>query len=242
MRRTLPILLSLTAGLWACNDGMAEDVAVVSGPILGAPIDAPASARADGSSAPRKPAPEVKRSGASSGEAQPASPGTDAPSAATPKAPTGANPEHGVKSSGPTDLAEGEVFLTFEDLAWPEYQPPELRDLDEETIELSDFPEHLQELHGAQARMDGYMVPVDFEDKKVTSFILSRYLPGCCFGVMPLLDEWVEIEVVIEGGVDYFPYQIVRVSGEFEVGELLDDYGYVRSIFRMKAEKVEEQF
>jgi hypothetical protein len=66
-------------------------------------------------------------------------------------------------------------------------------------------------------------------------------MAGCCFGAMPRLDEWVEVQVGVGGGVDYIPFQAVRVTGPFEVGEVLDDYGYVRSLYRMKAESVEDQ-
>jgi hypothetical protein len=41
--------------------------------------------------------------------------------------------------------------------------------------------------------------------------------------------------------LEYFPYQVVRVIGTFEVGEKLDDYGYVRSIYRLRADEVDEQ-
>jgi len=92
-----------------------------------------------------------------------------------------------------------------------------------------------------RAAFDGYMIPVDFAERKVTTFLLSRYVANCCFGAMPRLDEWIEVEVSAPGGVDYVPFRVVRVTGSFEVGELLDDYGYVRSLYRMKADSVEDQ-
>jgi hypothetical protein len=194
---------------------------MVEGPIRGAPLDpGPPPAAAEAPAAPAEPAP--------------AAPGP-------PAAPRGENPEHGVKASAPAHLPEGTRYLTFEDVSWPEYEPPELRDVDEEILPLSEFPEALRELDGTRAAIDGYMIPVDFANRKVTSFILSRYLANCCFGVMPRLDEWIEVDVLVEGGVDYVPFRVVRVTGELEVGEVLDDYGYVRSLYRLRAEDVEDQ-
>jgi len=151
------------------------------------------------------------------------------------------DPNDGVKAVRPANLPKGLQYLAFDDVAWPDYEPLDMRDVDAEAYGTDQFPAEVARLNGAHVAFDGYMVPVDFEDRRVTNFILSRYLPGCCFGVMPRMDEWIEVEVQIDGGVEYFPYQIVRVTGTFEVGEVLDDYGYVRSIYRIKADEVEEQ-
>jgi len=154
---------------------------------------------------------------------------------------SGHNPGDGVKAVKPVHLPDGLRYVSFEDVGWPEYEPLDMREVDAQAYATSEFPEAIRTLDGARVAFDGYMVPVDFENRRVTSFILSRYLPGCCFGVMPRMDEWIEIEVKIEGGVEYLPYQIVRVIGTFEVGESLDDYGYVRSIYRIRADEVDEQ-
>ncbi len=232
MRPRASIAVSLALAFAASCGEDAYDVAALSGaPIEGAPIDAPVK--------PPERAPEPPELAEVEPEPS-ATPDADPPPAIPP--PGGHGSGHGVTSAPPAEnLQEGTSFITFEDVAFPEYEPPELREVEDEVLELSEFPEAVLKLNGTEVAMDGYMVPVDFEDRKVTSFILSRYLPGCCFGVMPMMDEWIEVEVLEEEGVDYFPFQIVRVTGEFEVGEVLDDYGYVRSIYRIQAEKVEEQ-
>jgi hypothetical protein len=170
---------------------------------------------------------------------EPAVAALDPPAAAPLK--SGHNPGDGVKAAKPAKLPAGLRYLAFEDVTWPEYEPLDMRDVDAEAYPTSAFPEAVRGLDGARVAFDGYMVPVDFENRRVTSFILSRYLPGCCFGVMPRMDEWIEVAVKVEGGVEYVPYQVVRVIGTFEVGEVLDDYGYVRSIYRIRADEVDEQ-
>ena len=214
---------------------------MVEGPIRGAPLDAGPPGAAAG--AAEEPPPEPAPGPASTQAPLPEGTAAAEPPAPPPAIPRAAaeNPAHGVKASAPADLPAGTRYIAFDDVSWPEYEPPELRAVDEEQLALSDFPERIQALNGVRAAFDGYMVPVDFSNRKVTSFILSRYVAGCCFGAMPRLDEWVEVQVGIEGGVDYIPFQAVRVTGPFEVGEVLDDYGYVRSLYRMKAESVEDQ-
>ena len=101
------------------------------------------------------------------------------------------------------------------------------------------FPEEVLALDGERIALEGYKQPLSFNGNKVASFVLSPYPPGCCFGGMPGLDEWVEVEVAGDG-VDYFAYRVIRVTGELEVGEELDDWGYVASLYRMNSDKVEK--
>lgn len=54
--------------------------------------------------------------------------------------------------------------------------PAAIRDLDEETVALA-----------------GFMVPIEFEDDKVSSLILVRDQLLCCFGQQPKLNEWVYV-------------------------------------------------
>ncbi|MCZ6598663.1 MAG: DUF3299 domain-containing protein [Planctomycetota bacterium] len=248
LRATAPALLLLIPA--ACSDGsVVEPVAMVAGPVRGAPIDsAPAAAKEPeldqepvGSSV--EPEAETLAVAATNGDEVVASEPEDVAPEEEEAPPVAARHAPGHGASGEARILEGGLrLLTFEEFAFPDYQPPEMRAAEEELLALTDFPEKIQGLHGLEVAMDGYMVPVDFEDRRVKSFILSRYLPGCCFGVMPLMDEWVEVAVADEEGVEYHPFQIIRVKGRFEVGELVDDYGYVRSIYRLDAAGVEEQW
>ena len=43
-------------------------------------------------------------------------------------------------------------------------------------------------------------------------------------------------------GAENVAMRIVRVTGELEVGELLDDYGYLASVYRLQAESVHSQW
>ena len=139
-------------------------------------------------------------------------------------------------------LEDGVELVAFDDLMLPDYVPPAV--LDGEDDELRDtaelFPEEIATLDGERIALEGFMMPLEFSGNRVTAFVLSPYPPGCCFGGMPMLDEWVDVSLEDDEGVEYFAYRVVRVTGEFEVGEQLDDWGYVTSLYRMKSDKVEK--
>jgi hypothetical protein len=240
-RAAAGVLAAFAALANGCSPGDGDgDVPEVAGSLDGASF-APAPEDA-GSTVPAAPVAAAERAvdGAPADAPGALGGGAGAPDPA-PGATATHDPEDGVQAVAPPDLPDGVRYLAFDDVAWAEYEPLDLRDIDADAFATADFPAPIRALDGARVAFDGYMVPVDFEERRVTSFILSRYLPGCCFGVMPRMDEWIEVEVLDEDGVEYFPYQIVRVTGAFEVGELLDDYGYVRSIYRIRADDVEEQ-
>lgn len=255
--RPLPPLAWALPLLVACSGGGDEAAPVPLASIQGAPLDAPVTPPkvvetlevvAETPVARAEPAPKGPADGGTEPAAgEPAdeqvsvgADATEAPAAAEAAPPGGHGSGHGASGSASVVVVDGVHQASFEVIAFEDYEPPELRDV-EEPLSLEEFPEAVRQLDGLEVALDGYMVPVDFEDRMVTSFILSRYLPGCCFGVMPMMDEWVEVEVATEEGVEYLPYQIVRVVGTFEVGELLDDYGYVRSIYRLRAKEVQAQ-
>lgn len=114
---------------------------------------------------------------------------------------------------------------------------------DEEGREDDDlFPERVLQLHGERVAIEGYMTPMKYDEEsdRIVTFALSRYLPGCCFGMSPGYDEWIEIEVLAEGGVEYMAYGTIVVTGKFEVGEVLDEFGYLSSIYRLEADSIKQ--
>ncbi len=131
--------------------------------------------------------------------------------------------------------------MQFDELELVAYEPPDPEATDAEREARGEvLPALLRDLDGETISIRGYMSPLEFEDDRVTSFVLSRNLPGCCFGVLPQPDEWVEVDVLMKGGVDYLPFGSVVVTGRLEVGEEFDEYGYVTSVYRLQAESVEE--
>ncbi|HKX45717.1 MAG TPA: DUF3299 domain-containing protein, partial [Planctomycetota bacterium] len=136
-------------------------------------------------------------------------------------------------------LAEGVEPLAFEDLVLPSYRPRAVLDDDVARGGEELFPPEILALDGRSVAIEGFMMPLDYLADRVSQFVLSPYPPGCCFGGLPGMDEWVDVEVLDPAGCEYFAYRTIRVTGTFEVGEVLDDYGYVSSVYRLRATAVE---
>lgn len=101
------------------------------------------------------------------------------------------------------------------------------------------IPPEILALDGANAQVEGWMVPLEITDEgHVKSFILVNKPPECCFGDMQAMNEW--IDVVMEPGkhAEFNVDRPVKVSGKLEVGEKTED-GFVLSVYRMKAENAQ---
>lgn len=122
-------------------------------------------------------------------------------------------------------------------LAIPGYDPPELRPEGEGPMRLEDFPPAVRALDGRTVHARGYPIAAELERGEVHRFLLSRFPPGCCFGAVPVLDEWIAVTVE-EGVAPLDPNVPVEVSGGLEVGEVLGEDGFAVSLYRMRAERV----
>lgn len=108
--------------------------------------------------------------------------------------------------------------------------------------EDSPFPEEIRALDGKTVLIEGYMHPVAYIDDKVSAFVLSRYLPGCCWGDVLVFDEWVQVDVLDEDGTEIVTIGTVLIEGTFHVGERIDEFGYVTSIYQLEAETITKQW
>lgn len=180
--------------------------------------------------------PAIKRGAELMGPAQPYVPGSFTVAAAAKGALDGTDSK---ARSGPKHTADGTLLLTFEDLACYTYEHPDPRETKQGAERPKQIPDEIAGLKGKVVTVEGHMVPVSVKQGKVTLFILSRYLDGCCFGQPAMMNEWVDVEMVGEGA-EYIPYGTILCTGTLDVGEQLDEYGYVRSIYRMKCTKVQE--
>ncbi len=141
----------------------------------------------------------------------------------------------------PTEIDPDEevLQLNFDDMADFEYTPPTLDEIDEGTLRPNQIPDSVLAFNNKVVEIEGYMIPIEVEQGKVQSFILSRTLSGCCFGDMPNIQEWVDVKMQEDRDADYIPYAPVLVIGRISVGEVVDEYG-ITSLYRMIAESVED--
>ncbi len=140
-----------------------------------------------------------------------------------------------------TSDALGYRRIPFDILAGYEYMIPTLV-VDKETEEqLKDqIPDYIKALDDSKVSLEGYMVPLDIEDEKVKSFILTNSMMLCCFGSMPWINEWVYVEMDEGHAADFFNDTVIRVSGVLDVGEEIED-GIVLSLYRMQGQDVKSE-
>lgn len=219
---------------------LGQDRTEAPGPrfLQGAPIDG--SAARTEAPPPADPVPEAAPT--------PPSPAPGIPSAQgasrVARTPAGGHGGHGIAGSAPPPSDGTYQLVTFDDLGSFEYIEPD-PDFDApDTARPSQIPAALQDLGGKRIGLEGYIYPIGVEKKKLRTFVLSRYVPNCCFGQLPNLNEWVDVEMSEGDAIDLelLPYGSALVTGIFDVGEQLDEYGYVLSIFRMKADAIQEQW
>lgn len=134
--------------------------------------------------------------------------------------------------------------LTWDEISKYHYVPPSppssdpMEALRTPHPEGEDIPEKVRALSGTRVAIEGYVVPLDFKDGKVSRFIVLRSPLACCFAEAPPMNHWITATNKADADVDYRKYEIVRVSGEFDVGEETRD-GHVVGIYRLIADKVE---
>ena len=148
---------------------------------------------------------------------------------------------HGRVETEGADVGEGIEWIDFDRLAVPDYSGEPTFDDEARPAREDIFPEGVLALDGERVAIDGFMMPIDWVpgSREVAAFILSPYPPGCHFGNVPRMDEYIEATVQDEAGAPWLAYRAIRVIGTLEVGEEIDDYGYVMSIYRLDVESVE---
>lgn len=176
----------------------------------------------------------------------PAKTPSDIAASATPGVPKGQGLP-GALREAPTDPAEraalaaeapapvarsGYSQVTFSQLAGFTYQT----DMDGRLTPESSFPDEIAKLDNTKVALSGYLIPIEFQDDKVSSLILVRNQLLCCFGEEPQLNEWVfinadpPVEAVMDVPVTLFG---TLYAGPDREGD------QVISLYRMQAESLE---
>ena len=96
------------------------------------------------------------------------------------------------------------------------------------------IPLAVRKLDQQVVEVEGYMIPIEFEDGDVRKFFLSRYPLSCCFSMLPTANEVVDVEMVTERGAYYDAYMPIIVKGLFEVHPDGTESEFLQSVFSMK--------
>jgi len=113
---------------------------------------------------------------------------------------------------------------------------------DKPSVERSarQIPETIKVLDNKKVAVTGYMLPSLLAKDKVKKFILLANQMGCCFGVAPKINQWVEVTMAGNHLADLDPDVPLTVYGTLHVGEELNKKRGVISIYRMEGERVAE--
>ncbi len=98
-------------------------------------------------------------------------------------------------------------------------------------------PEAVRALNGRAVSIQGYMVPVEYDDEGTTRFVLLRCTLACCFGKLPRVNEWIDVTVIGGKKVPCVQDRPVEVSGRLIVKEDLQE-GSLVGLYSLEAEKV----
>ena len=94
------------------------------------------------------------------------------------------------------------------------------------------LPEEIQELDGKTIEIEGYMAISTLEG--VTTFEL---VPESCECGRSKVNHFVEVTIT-DGVTSYRPGRMT-LRGKFSVGEVLDDDGFVQSVYRLSIESLD---
>ncbi|MDB6015613.1 MAG: hypothetical protein JWR19_102 [Pedosphaera sp.] len=101
----------------------------------------------------------------------------------------------------------------------------------------AEIPDHVKAYNGKLVATKGFMLPVKVNNGLVTEFLLLKSQSACCYGVTPRINEWIVVRTTGKGMKSIMD-EPITVSGRLSVGEFRED-GYLASIYRMDAEKLE---
>jgi len=122
------------------------------------------------------------------------------------------------------EVADGATKVDFKFLGGFDYE------------ENQEIPEPVNRLNGRVVEIEGFMLPVDFDEGKVNSFLLMNSRMACCFGVMPRINEFVYVEMPKGKSTKFMTDIPISVSGRLEIGE----DNLVGGLYTLEASKVEK--
>lgn len=127
--------------------------------------------------------------------------------------------------------------VLYDTLAGFTYVIPPRRVEGDTTKYPEQIPEGIRSLNGRKVCVVGWILPTAWEEDRMTEFLLMRNIPQCCFGIVPMMNEWIVVTVPADIPSPEHKLTPTAVEGILEVGEAEVD-GWVQSIYRMKAHNI----
>lgn len=99
---------------------------------------------------------------------------------------------------------------------------------------LAQIPDDVKALNDKDVSISGFMLPMKFEGKLATEFLLLRNQSLCCYGKAPTITEWVTVKAPGKGVKPIMDVP-VTVSGVFHVGDVREN-GELVGIYSLDAQ------
>jgi hypothetical protein len=140
------------------------------------------------------------------------------------------------------DLPDGVRFVGFHTLggflyesdmeAWTDpFEQPKKRAHPKRVV-----PPSVQSLDGQRIAAVGFMLPFDFKQDGTRHFGLLRNQVGCCFGLAPGLNEWIDVDMPSKPAQVYMDTPIM-VVGKLVIKPIVEA-GNTMGLYHMVAESV----
>jgi hypothetical protein len=150
----------------------------------------------------------------------------------------GADPETIARGARLDELMRSHQAVSFATLGAFDYRP-ELPMQIAVPAGYEPIPPAIQALDGKLVWIEGFMLPLDFNEGGVSRFILNANYDMCAYGAPALLNQQVEV-VIADGRRTLFTHRGIRVFGRFAVGEDRTG-GRVVSLYRMVASAIQTE-
>ena len=133
--------------------------------------------------------------------------------------------------------------LTFETLTSFDIREPDWEKLEDPTYIATlnldeDIPSQIKALSGEKIEIEGFMLPLEGEDDNLQSFVLLENQLACCFGAIPLLNEWVYVTVPEKKKIRSYQDELVMIYGTLRVGAEFED-GMLNGIYHLELDRLE---
>jgi hypothetical protein len=136
----------------------------------------------------------------------------------------------------------GYSVVTWETLAGYAYDTPTIEEQRRANIrqrkKQRPIPKYISELNGTKVAITGFMLPMDVDatGENAMAFVIVRSRMSCCYGIVPKLNEWVEVTMANKGKTRIVMDVPFTVYGTLEAGEKYEEQkGW--TLYRMTGEK-----
>ena len=100
------------------------------------------------------------------------------------------------------------------------------------------IPLQIKTLNGAKIEIEGFMLSLEGEVDDLRTFMLLKDQMACCFGAIPLLNEWVYVKVPKNKRISSYQDELVTLYGTLRVGARFED-DMLTGIYHLELDRLE---